>query len=378
MVIWQSGGGTQPEIGLARMLSARGDAVRILAPRPHRVRVEAAGCEWRPFPLEAEFDPSKGRALEDQEDFILSTAFGMAVPEELLREVDRERPDTLIVDYQMRSALSAAESTGVPTAAVVHTAYRFHGRVADLDAVRKTYELLNRTRAILRLPALPHSETVTTSVATIRRCKRAIIVMPAEFDPWVESLPNSVHVGPIFEEDPGGVALDLPWPSDHPDPLLVVSLSSQYMHQESALERIADAVEGLPMRVLVTTGNELAADEVRLPPSVVVRSYVPHLALLPHASVLVTHAGMGTVMAGFACGVPMICLPIGRDQPGNAQRVQELGAGLALSMETSREELRAAVLEAIESVGLRAGARRMAEVVQGYRWGAIALRELTA
>lgn len=338
--------------------------------------MEAAGCEWRQFPPDAEFDPSRGRALEDQEDFVTSTLFGMAVPEALLREVDRERPDTLVVDYQMRSTLSAAERTGVPTAAIVHTAHRFHGIVSDAEAVAESYDLLNQTRALLGLSALPPSDAVTTSVATLRRCERMIIVMPAEFDPWDEPLPNLVHVGPIFEGDPSDVVLDLPWSPDHPYPLVVVSMSSQYMHQESALDRIAGAVEKLPIRALVTTGYELLPHEIRLSPSIMVRSYVPHLALLPRASLVVTHGGMGTIMAAFACGVPMICMPLGRDQPGNAQRVQEMGAGMVLSTDASKEGIRAAVLEALESVELRAGARRMAEVVGAYGSGGVAVREL--
>jgi hypothetical protein len=37
----------------------------------------------------------------------MSTLFGMAVLDALLEEVDRERPDILVVDYQLRGALSA-------------------------------------------------------------------------------------------------------------------------------------------------------------------------------------------------------------------------------------------------------------------------------
>jgi MGT family glycosyltransferase len=375
-VIWQSGGGTNPEIGLARMLSARGHAVRVLGPLPHRARVERAGCEWRPFPQEAEFDPSLGRALEDQEDFLMSTLFGMAVPEALFEEVGRERPDVLVVDYQLRSALSAAERARVPTAAVVHTAHRFHGVVADPDRVREVFDLLDETRSLLGVPALPVSEGVTPSLATIGRCERTLVVMPAEFDPWDQTPPNVVHVGPIFEEGERRDALDLPWPFGDPDPLVVVSMSSQYMHQESVLLRIADAVADLPARVLVTTGSELLPGELPLPESIAVRSYVPHLDVLPRASLVITHGGMGTLMAAFACGIPSVCIPLGRDQLGNAERAQELEAGIALAPDASEEAIRGAVREALASEELRAGAGRMRDVVDRYGAGAIAVREL--
>jgi MGT family glycosyltransferase len=193
--------------------------------------------------------------------------------------------------------------------------------------------------------------------------------MPAEFDSWDEPPPNVVHVGPIFEEGGGDPdSLDLPWSSDDPDPLVVVSMSSQYMHQEEALLRIADAVKDLPVRVLMTTGSELLPDELPVPESVAVRSYVPHLDVLPRASLVITHGGMGTLMAAFACGIPSVCMPLGRDQLGNAERVQTLGAGIALPPDVSEGAIRGAVGEALASEELRAGARRMRNVVDGYGW----------
>ena len=42
------------------------------------------------------------------------------------------------------------------------------------------------------------------------------------------------------------------------------------------------------------------------------------------------HGGFGTVRAGLAAGVPLAVLPLFADQPYNARRVAELGAGVAL------------------------------------------------
>jgi UDP:flavonoid glycosyltransferase YjiC (YdhE family) len=51
---------------------------------------------------------------------------------------------------------------------------------------------------------------------------------------------------------------------------------------------------------------------------------------MPHAAVMVCHGGSGTVNMGLAAGVPMVVVPLFADQPYNAQRVEEVGAGLAL------------------------------------------------
>ena len=374
-VIWQSGGGTQPEIGLGRMLSARGHSVRILAPRAHRERVEAAGCDWRPLPEAADFVPSKGRALEDQEEWLVEMLLGVMPAEALLAEVERARPDVLVVDYQLRGALSAAERTGVPCVAIAHTAYRFHSVVVDPESARKAVALLNRTRSQLGVPLLDKSGQVTSSNATMRRCARVLAVMPSEFDPWDEPLSHVVHVGPIFEEATN-IAWDAPWAAEDPRPLVVVSLSSQYMHQEDLLHRIVAGVDALPVRCLVLTGLELAPDEIHLPASVVVRNYIPHLAVLPHASLVITHGGMGTIMAAFACGVPLVCIPLGRDQTVNGQQVQNLGSGLTLPTDALPEEIGTAASQVLSSRDLSVGARRIAEVTATYRRGEIAVEEI--
>ena len=52
--------------------------------------------------------------------------------------------------------------------------------------------------------------------------------------------------------------------------------------------------------------------------------------VMPHTTVMVCHGGFGTVRAGLAAGVPMVVLPLFADQPYNARRVADLGAGIAL------------------------------------------------
>jgi hypothetical protein len=68
-------------------------------------------------------DPVEGRALEDQEEFVIRAVTGLPIALALLEEVERDPPDALVVDHQMRAAESAAERTGLPTASLVHTPY---------------------------------------------------------------------------------------------------------------------------------------------------------------------------------------------------------------------------------------------------------------
>ena len=103
---------------------------------------------------------------------------------------------------------------------------------------------------------------------------------------------------------------------------------------------------------------------------------MPHGEVLPHASLVVTHAGLGTVMSALSHGVPLLCLPLGRDQFFNAAMVERLGAGRVLPAMPTGATLAAAVHELLADDGTRAGAKRMATVIAGYAGAATAVAEL--
>src|SRR5437899_8385745 len=96
----------------------------------------------------------------------------------------------------------------------------------------------------------------------------------------------------------------------------------------------------VPGRRLLTLGHGLEESEVDAPDGVVVRDWIPHQAVLPHTSVVLTHAGLGTVSAALAHGVPLVCVPLGREQPLNARRVEACMAGRMIAEESSAEEIR--------------------------------------
>jgi MGT family glycosyltransferase len=362
IVTWLGGGATQPAIGLGRELSARGHRVRILAPARLAGRIAAAGCEHAAHPAAAEFDTGHGRAMEDQSPFMAAMFFGPWLAGAVAEEAALFRPDVVVVDYLLRSAICEAEAQRLPLVLLLHLAYRFHARVAgDPDAPwgwRWQYRLVNERRVASGLPPLPVGPE-PMSVALARRADRALITVPAAFDGWPDPPANVMHVGPIAEETapPPWVP---PWPDGDGRPLVVVTLGTTYMHQEGALRRVLAALDGLGARVLVLTGLELDPSEVPGGPGVRVESYVPHAAVLPHAAVVISHGGMGSLLEAFRAGVPSVCVPLGRDQADNAAAAAGRGAAIALPGDATSGRLRAAITEALASPALLDGARGMA------------------
>ena len=92
-----------------------------------------------------------------------------------------------------------------------------------------------------------------------------------------------------------------------------------------------DALAPLPINLLVTTGRD--RDPAALgpvPANVRVERWLPQTDVVRHARAMVCHGGTGTVRGALAQGVPVAVLPMFADQPHNAARVAELGAGLVI------------------------------------------------
>jgi UDP:flavonoid glycosyltransferase YjiC (YdhE family) len=175
------------------------------------------------------------------------------------------------------------------------------------------------------------------------RCTRVLVMTSPSFDPPPAHLPANVrYVGPVIDDPPWAAPWSPPW-SITERPFVLVAMSSTYQGHGALLQRIVAALDTEPVYALVTLGPGLRPDEVTGTASVAVEPSAPHAQLLPHAAVVLTHAGHGSVTKALAAGVPMVCIPHGRDQGDNTARVLAAGAGVRLPRRASTTAIRAAV-----------------------------------
>jgi rhamnosyltransferase subunit B len=117
---------------------------------------------------------------------------------------------------------------------------------------------------------------------------------------------------------------------------------SFYDHARAALERLPDH------RAVI-----LGAPDLALPPAlasrVLLRPYVPLSSLLPRASAVVHHGGVGTTHAAIAAGCPAVVVPRCYDQRYHAARVEALGIGRALPWARVTGERLAAAIRAVDA-----------------------------
>jgi rhamnosyltransferase subunit B len=116
--------------------------------------------------------------------------------------------------------------------------------------------------------------------------------------------------------------------SDGPRPIVFTAGSAMRLGEEF----FATAVESC--RQLDCRGVLIAryAEQLPrpLPPNVRHWAFAPFDLLVPRAATLVHHGGIGTLAQALAAGVPHLVMPMGHDQPDNAQRLARLGVGKTL------------------------------------------------
>jgi UDP:flavonoid glycosyltransferase YjiC (YdhE family) len=147
-----------------------------------------------------------------------------------------------------------------------------------------------------------------------------------------------------------------------------MALSSTFQNQAATVQSVMNALANLRVRVLVTLGPALLGTRLTVPDNAVVVNAAPHDVVMREAALVVTHCGHGTVARALAHGLPMLCLPMGRDQNDNAARVVARDAGLRLAHDATAEEIATASCTLLDDPGYAAAARRLPRRSGSRRW----------
>jgi MGT family glycosyltransferase len=122
-------------------------------------------------------------------------------------------------------------------------------------------------------------------------------------------------------------------------------------------ETVVAALADQPLQVVLVAPVDAVPDP---PANFLVRQRVPQLALMPHLSAVVTHAGHNTVCESLAHGLPLVMAPIKDDQPVVAQQVAAAGAGIRVKFgRLLPADLRSAVHNVLHDPSYRHAARQI-------------------
>jgi MGT family glycosyltransferase len=373
-VTWPGGGNIHPLVTLGLRLLERGHTVRALAAAELAPRFEAEGIAFRAHRTGAEWTGGHPIRWPDAtEEQRMAYLRGLA--DDVLAETARECTDVAVVDYMQPDALCAAERSGAPCVAFVHTLYTGVA-LSERSPMSMTADVgrINTLRDGLGLDRLSRITDL------LSRASRTLIATVPEFDGADAPLaPNLRYVGPLVE--PAGPDANWSPPTRPPSPqgdrpLVLVAMGTTPMDEAPVIQRVLDALANLPVIAYVTLGAHIDPSALRVPANATISGYVRHAAVMPHARLFVTHCGLSGIGAALTFGVPMLCLPLGREQPANAARVEAVGAGRALSPDASVEELWSTLQALLAGDATRAAARAMASTIAAYGNGERAAEEL--
>ena len=385
--MWDGGGTVPPELAVVRALVARGHDVRVIADTVLANEVRATGAThlaWTTAPQR------HSRARED--DFIRDWEVGNPLAafarvrdrffcgpaalfaNDVQAELRSRRADVVVTSQMLFGAQIGAEAAGVPVVMTCANVYSIPGmgqplfgtgftparsplgRVRDRAMGAVMERLFDSGRTTLNEARISLGLTPLTHTMDQMRRQDTLLLIDEAFD-FPAAFPANVRYAGAQLDDPSWTE---PWSPPAGDaPLVLVAMSSSYQAQDQVLRRVTAALGTLPVRGVVTTGPALDPSTIETTEHVQVVRSAPHAEILPRASVVVTHGGHGTVVKGLAAGVPLLVLPMGRDQADNAARVTARGAGLRLKHGASSRRIAAAVQRLLNDDHFRAAARRM-------------------
>ncbi|MDQ6772209.1 MAG: glycosyltransferase, partial [Candidatus Dormibacteraeota bacterium] len=277
----------------------------------------AVGLDWRVDRLPEAF-PGLNQFSNESERirYLIERVFAGACAEATavqLKDIfSRWRPDLLIHEPSEFGGPLAAEAAGIPV--ITHGI----GRPANaFGAAELTAAALAPLRRRLGLPQrIPHPSVY------LDPCPPSFHNSP---------LPNWLPVLPVRPEAiPGGVPS--PWIDARSRPFIYLTMGTT-IARERMLRSALAGLSGLGGTVVATLGSGVgvaALDEGR--PNVRLADFVPDGVVLPQADLVVCHGGWSSTVAALAHGVPLVLLPVGSDQPWNAQHCRALGVGRVLDL----------------------------------------------
>jgi UDP:flavonoid glycosyltransferase YjiC (YdhE family) len=351
-----------PLAPIARALAAAGHTVVVATGASLAPVVEQAGLRHRPagFPFNApEVVEIRAQAHRLRGEATWEFAWGRAfagllatrMAGDLLALPEMHAADLVVRDGTELGACVAAERLGLPHAAISTLSA---GMTPGADGWIKGP--LNTLRAGHGLPA-DDDVAMPFRYLTVHQAPPSFLSEPLR--------PTDQLIRPVPFDASDDVALPA-WIDTLPArPTVYATLGTVFNGRPEIFRAILDGLRDEPINLIVTVGRDQDPAQFGPQPSHIrIERYIPQSRLLSRCDLVLTHGGSGTTMAALAHGLPLVVVPIGADQPQNAERCAALGAGLVVEAgQAGARALRDAVRTVLRRQSFRQSAGRLRDEI---------------
>jgi UDP:flavonoid glycosyltransferase YjiC (YdhE family) len=317
-----------------------------------------AGFDYAGLPLDTWFPQLHTLSGDAYIRFIarevrVQTQARQMVPDLLRLAANAYRPDLVVRDAAEYGGCVAAEILGVPHASV-RTA-------CTPSSFARRFLIADQLTQLRQDWGLSPDPDVDMPFRYLH-----LACQPPDFSAEHElPAPTSHALQPaVFDRSAGE---DLPdWVTRLPDrPTLCATLGTFMNRSADVFAAILSGLRDEPLNLVVLVGRDVdPAQFGPQPESVHVLRYVPLSLLLPRCDLVLSHAGFSTVVTSLANGLPSVLVPLGADQPENAQTCARLGVGRVVgSRERTPHGFRAAVCDVLADTRYRLRAEQLREAM---------------
>jgi MGT family glycosyltransferase len=381
---WGGPGHLGPTLTAASQLRRHGHTVRFISRPDARSAVEEAGfgfVTWQRTPRFSAISQEREGLRYAYDHLLFGPAAARAA--DTCEELERTPTDVLLSDTALFGSTLAAEAAGVPCVLLSPTislrplpgipplgsrlpapqTAEDREKVEDatnqyLAVMNEWLPMLNEARASQGLPPADHV------LELFDRAERLLIAMSAAFDFVADHLPPNVrYIGPLLDDSSWSKPWTAPWQSGSGRPRVLVSFSTTDQGQAHALQRAVNAVAHAGMDGVATVGPALDGTTLDAPSRVTLLPSAPHDAVMKEVSLVIAHGGHGTVSRALFNGLPVLVMPMGRDQNDIALRVEAHGAGLILKPDASEVEIATALARLAKEPRFGIAARRIRDAM---------------
>lgn len=256
--------------------------------------------------------------------------------------IDDFAPDLVVRDEAALGSALAAELRGIPSVCVLVLA------AGTLIRPGLVEPRVRDVRRQVGLPAEPPAERRELVLSPFPSSLRAPDARPAHVDIAFRS------GAPVGVREPTG------------RPSIYVTLGTVFGAESGdLLDRLLLGVADVDADVLVAVGSHLEPAELGVQPAHVrIERFVDQDAVLARTDLVVSHGGSGTLLGSLAHGLPQVLVPLGADQPHNAERALALGFGRVVdAARATPTEIRRAVEDTLADPDVRTGARELQQQI---------------